>query len=135
MKRFVYVILAVLAITAVAVYAQQPKTTAPAPHDHHAMAAGEHHCNMMSSGKEMSDKTTAMDTKLQSLVTTMNSATGSDKVDAMSAVINELVAQRAQMHNGMMSMHGAMSGCCMKDGGVHTASKGMEGCPMHKGTR
>lgn len=135
MKKILYVVLTLLAITAVAVYAQQPKTT-PAGHEHHAMAAGgEHHCNMMSASKEMSDKASAMDAKLQSLVSSMNSASGDAKVEAMSAVINELVEQRTQMRNDMMSMHGEMSGCCMKGGeSAHAAdsAKGMEGCPMHR---
>lgn len=139
MKKILYVVLTLLAIASVAVYAQQPKAAAPAGHEHHMMAeGGEHHCDMTAANKEMTEKMNAMDTKLQSLVAAMNSAAGSGKVDAMSAVINELVAQRTQMRTQMMSMHGAMSGCCMKKGDAQHAAggmKGMEGCPMHKATK
>ena len=138
MKRIIYIVLTLLAIMAVAAYAQQPKTTS-AGHEHHAMAAsGEHHCNMMAANKEMSDKASVMDAKLQSLVSSMNSASGDAKVEAMSAVINELVAQRTQMRNDMMSMHGDMAGWCMKGGdSAHAAgsAKGMEGCPMHRASK
>ena len=46
----------------------------------------------------------AADTRLDKLVAEMNRATGSKKVEAMAAVINEMVAQRRQMQAHMMQM-------------------------------
>lgn len=44
------------------------------------------------------------DARLARLVSTMNRATGSKKVDAMAAVINELVAQRTMMRTHARQM-------------------------------
>lgn len=46
----------------------------------------------------------ASDARLDQLVQAMNSATGQKKVDAMAAVINELIAQRKQMRGHMRQM-------------------------------
>jgi hypothetical protein len=46
----------------------------------------------------------ASDARLDQLVQTMNTATGQKKVDAMAAVINELIAQRKQMRGHMRQM-------------------------------
>ena len=48
----------------------------------------------------------ASDARLDHLVQAMNSATGEKKVDAMAAVINELIAQRKQMRGHMRQMMG-----------------------------
>jgi hypothetical protein len=64
----------------------------------------------------------AADTRLDKLVDEMNRATGSKKVEAMAAVINEMVAQRRQMRahmmqtmdsGGRMMMHGYGRGAMM----------------------
>ena len=46
----------------------------------------------------------ASDARLDKLVEAMNSATGQKKVDAMAAVINELIAQRKMMRGHMRQM-------------------------------
>ena len=46
----------------------------------------------------------ASDARLDQLVRAMNSATGQKKVDAMAAVINELIAQRKTMRGHMRQM-------------------------------
>ena len=46
----------------------------------------------------------ASDARLDQLVQAMNSATGQKKVDAMAAVINELITQRKQMRGHMRQM-------------------------------
>ena len=46
----------------------------------------------------------AADARMDKLVGEMNRATGQKKVEAMAAVINELVAQRKQMRSHMMQM-------------------------------
>jgi hypothetical protein len=50
----------------------------------------------------------SLDRRLDSLVGRMNRATGNQKIAAMAAVINELVAQRKVMHGHMQQMHGQM---------------------------
>ena len=55
----------------------------------------------------------AADQKLDELVAKMNAARGNDRIDAMAAVITELVAQHKNMGAGMMRMGGMMS---MPDG-------------------
>lgn len=104
MKKIVLLIasLAILAFT-VAAFAQHGE---------------DHDCAAMMKQQEQQDA------KLQSLVDTMNKATGQAKVDAMAAVITELVAQRNAMRGEMheMMMH-HMSG-----GQEHS----MENCPMMK---
>ena len=59
----------------------------------------------MAEQKGMMAKMAAADQKVADLVATMNAATGEEKVTAMAALINELVAQRKQMHEscGMMN--------------------------------
>jgi hypothetical protein len=57
----------------------------------------------MMSGGMMRD---AGDARLDSLVQAMNQATGNRKVQAMAAVINELVAERRAMHEHMRQMMG-----------------------------
>lgn len=59
----------------------------------------------------MMAKMDSADTRLDRMVSDMNRATGARKVQAMSAVINELVAQRKQMRGhmqGMMEARGMM---------------------------
>jgi uncharacterized protein HemX len=61
-------------------------------------------------GMQMMD---SMNTRLDSLVSRMNRASGNAKITAMAQVINELVAQRKTMHQHMRQMmqsHGEMMG-------------------------
>ena len=90
-----------------AVSAQQP---APQPRDSVHMQARKGDTMGMMSGGMMRD---AGEAHLDSLVQAMNQATGNRKVQAMAAVINELVAQRRAMHEHMrqvMGNGGKMSG-------------------------
>lgn len=57
----------------------------------------------MTSGEMMRG---ASDARLDSLVQAMNHATGNKKVQAMAAVINELVEQRRAMHEHMRQVMG-----------------------------
>ncbi|HKU61587.1 MAG TPA: hypothetical protein VJQ44_10255 [Gemmatimonadales bacterium] len=50
----------------------------------------------------------SLDRRLDSLVDRMNRTSGNQKIGAMAAVINELVAQRKVMHGHMQQMHGSM---------------------------
>ncbi len=49
---------------------------------------------MMNKREQMHTDVKAMDKKLLGLVATMNAATGSDKTDAIAAVVSELVSHR-----------------------------------------
>jgi len=63
------------------------------------------HKQKMAEQKAMMAKMAAADQTLADLTARMNAAKGEDKVAAMAAVLNELVAQRKQMHQscGMMN--------------------------------
>ena len=63
------------------------------------------HEQRMAEQKAMMAKMAAADQTLADLAARMNAAKGEDKVAAMAAVLNELVAQRKQMHQscGMMN--------------------------------
>lgn len=72
---------------------------------HHGMNGGQ---EMMAMHQEMAQKLQAMDQKLDGLVTTMNKARGNAKMEAMAAVINELVAQRQEMRKMVSSFYPMM---------------------------
>jgi hypothetical protein len=55
----------------------------------------------------------SLNTRLDSLVSRMNRATGNTKVAAMADVINELVAQRRAMHEHMRTMMQSREGMPM----------------------
>lgn len=95
--------------------------------DHSSMAAGEGckdmDCkDMMATHEKMMADVKAMDAKLDEMVAAMNSASGDKKVDAMGALVTEMVSQRKQMQEMMMtmmhsmhSMHAMQSGCSGMD--------------------
>ncbi len=86
---------------------------------------------MMQMHETMQKHMADMDAKLNALVAEMNGAKGSRKVDKMAAVINEMVAQRAEMAETMMKMQPAMMEHMMEhmQSGMHA----MADCPMMKG--
>jgi len=70
----------------------------------------------MSMNQQMMEQRQAMDTRLEKLLADMNSATGSAKVSAMAAVINELVHQRSQLTHMMMTSQPMMMQMMMASG-------------------
>ncbi len=82
---------------------------------------------MMAMREGMMAKMKAADDRLDGLVAKMNAATESAKVDATAAVVTELVTQRRQMRDQMMSMESGMMGHTME----HMQSGTMD-CPMMK---
>lgn len=92
------------ALTPTGVFAQQ-----------HAMPAGGKMAGMADDGKHpmamhsqmMADMKT-MDAKLDRMIASMNAATGTARVDAMAAVINEMASQRKEMMMKMTGMEGQM---------------------------
>ena len=60
--------------------------------------------------EQMMAQMTAGDAKLDTLVKEMNTAKGDAKVDAVAAVVTELVSQQKAMHGHMGQMHQMMMG-------------------------
>ncbi len=77
--------------------------------------------SMMAMRTKMHEKMEMMDQGLDALVAEMNAASGAQKVEAVAAVVSELVAQRKSMR-GMM-MH-------MSAGKMHDMKSSMGSCPM-----
>jgi hypothetical protein len=106
---------AAIALGGGAAYGQ---TTSPAPEakpqpDRQAchMMVGEKEAGaMMAQCRQMMARMQADDQKLNELVTRMDAAKSPDNIDAVAAVVKELVAQRAQMRGEMMAMQGRMIG-------------------------
>lgn len=84
------------------------------------------HNQRMADQKGMMAKMATADQKIADLVAKMNAATGEEKVTAMTALINELVAQRTQMHEscGMMNKAPtAVTESTQPDHGAHHPEK------------
>jgi hypothetical protein len=100
---------------------------------------------MMAQRQQMMASMRALDQKLDALVSKMNAARGTDKVDAIAAVVKEMVTQRTQMRDQMMTMDDRMMGhmiqhmtsmqggmMSMMNGGQKSAVPSMDNCPMMK---
>ena len=97
---------------------------------------------MMAQRQQMMASMRTPDQKLDALVTKMNAARGTDKVDAIAAVVKEMVTQRTQMRDQMMTMDDRMMGHMMQhmtsmQGGMmsrgqSSAASSMDNCPMMK---
>jgi len=108
------------------------------------MVDESHAATMMTERQQMMANMRAMDQKLNDLVKKMDAARGTDKVDALAAVVKEMVSQRAQMRDRMMAMQAemmthmmqhmtAMQGGMMGNrGGQAGAMQSMTDCPMMK---
>ncbi|MFV2072050.1 MAG: hypothetical protein ACC742_05280 [Thermoanaerobaculales bacterium] len=92
-------------------------------HGDEAMEKGEMtdvHQKMMQKSEQMKKHCKMMDAKVDELANAMNSAEGESKIEAMTALLNELVSQRKMMHEKMMKMRGKMMSkmSCGKDDGA-----------------
>lgn len=85
---------------------------------------------MMGEHDKMMAEMKAADLRLDALVGRMNAATGQPKVDATAAVVNEMVAQRKSMHDGMMKMMPGMMAHMMEH--MQEGKDSMAMCPMMK---
>ncbi len=126
MRRSLIGLLAALGIP-VLVLAQ---SGAPAEHQHATtQGPASNQSQMMQMHQKMMDEMAAMDQKLDALVTQMNAAQGQAKVDAMAAVITEMINQRKQMREQMTSTMGrGMMGGMM--GGEPEGAMGTSGGMM-----
>jgi hypothetical protein len=95
-----FAVLAIFPFLSNGASAQGPSAAAPA---RNPMMMGQ---NMMAT---MKTDNTAADERLTPLLDRMNAATGQAKVDAMAAVVTELVAQRAIERGQMAQMSGMMT--------------------------
>jgi regulator of PEP synthase PpsR (kinase-PPPase family) len=103
----------------------EPQAAKAEPH-HTGMAADKaaRHQAMMAEHEKMMAEMKAADQRLDDLVVKMNAASGTEKVDAIAAVVSEIVAQRQAMRGGMMKMqHGMM-------GQMQSGKGPMMMCPM-----
>lgn len=92
---------------------------------------------MMDKCQEMMEKHEAMQVKmaerdahLQERIDAMNAATGETKVEAIAAVINELIEQRHAMHDMMMKMGPEMMRHMMEHMHPEMTDEMMGKCPM-----
>lgn len=104
-------IVTVLALACASGLAAQQPGGHPGPGPRHGTdsAGARMHAMMQQHAREMD----SLDARLDSLVNRMNRSTGNARVDAMAAVITELVAQRRAMrahHREMMHAPGMMHG-------------------------
>jgi len=77
---------------------------------HRGMGGGMMSAERQQMRAQMQEQMRAHDAKLDELVAAMNQAEGQAKVDAIAAVINELVAQRRQMRAHQEQMWQMRSG-------------------------
>lgn len=73
--------------------------------------------DMMKMHEQMMAEMNAADTRLDALVKDMNAATGDAKLNAVAAVVSELVRQQKSMHGHMGQMHQMMM-MMMSGGGM-----------------
>jgi hypothetical protein len=133
MKKWRAVIIALVFVSLpVFVLAQQPATPSPPPHEHPAGPGGkmdtgmtEQHKDWQAKHDKMVAEMKAMDSRLDEKLAAMNAAKGDQKVEAMAAVINELVSQRKEMRGNFGPMHQGMRCPMMKQ-------QGAMDCPMMK---
>jgi len=131
MKKWWVVIIALAFLTLpVFAVAQQATTPSTPPHEHPAgpeskMDTTEKSKDWQAKHEKMVAEMKAMDTRLDEKLAAMNAATADQKVEAMAAVINELVSQRKEMRANFGPMHHGMRGPMM-------AHEGAMDCPMMK---
>jgi len=89
--------------------------------------------SMMAQHQQMLSTMNADDSKLNELVGRMKAAKGSARLDAMSAVISELVSEREQAGRQMMAMEPQMMQHMlthMQSGTMAGMLKSMQSCPL-----
>ena len=110
MGRTLGAVMAVTVACASGLAAQQPGGhPGPGPRHGSDSAGARMHSMMQQHAREMD----SLDARLDSLTSRMNRSTGNARVEAMAAVITELVAQRRAMrahHREMMQGPGMMHG-------------------------
>jgi hypothetical protein len=133
------IVTAIVAGCAAVVMSAVPSIASQTPpaHQHAAAAkakpapAMEVKCQaMMAEHEKMMADMKAADQRLDGLVATMTAASGQAKVDATSAAVAEIVAQRTTMRDGMMKMQEGMMAHMMEH--MQAGKDSMASCPMMK---
>lgn len=135
MKRWGTVIMAVVLVSLpVLGLSQQAAPPPPAPPERPPGAEGKSDLGKMERSEDwqtrhekMAAAIKAMDARLDEKVAAMNAAKGEQKIEAMAAVINELVAQRKEMKATFGPMHHGMKCPMMGQSGGMPPD-----CPMMK---
>jgi len=87
---------------------------------------------MMADHEKMTAELQAADGRLDALVAKMNAASGTEKAAATAAVVNEMVAQRRTVRDGMMKMEQGTLGHMMEHMQAGAGKGAMATCPMMK---
>jgi hypothetical protein len=85
---------------------------------------------MMAEKQKMMAEMKAADQRIDGLVSSMNAASGMDKMAATAAVVTEMVTQHRTMRDGMMKMQEDMMGHMMEH--MQAGADSMAMCPMMK---
>jgi hypothetical protein len=136
-KRIVTAMMAGCAAVAISAVPGLAAQTPAAPHQHAATEKAKPPSDMaakcqamMAEREQMMTDMKAADQRLDDLVARMNTASDTEKVAATVAVVNELVAQRRAMRDGMMKMQHGMMGHMMEH--MQAGKDSMAMCPMMK---
>lgn len=132
--------LATIAPTAITSFSAQPQEHR---HEHaqpeEAQPLSQRCAAMSEMHQKMMDRMGQADMRLSDLADRMNEASGEAKVEAMAALLNEIVAQRKSMHAHMSTMHERMMGhmmehmaASMPDDERRAMHEAMKDCPMMK---
>ena len=119
-NRLLWVLAIVVLAVGSAIVAQQPSASQQ-PQMPMQMGQMNGCMSMMQGMQKMPAALKEMDDRLAPLVADMNKAAGSEKVDRMAAVLNEMTTQRKQMHDQIAGM---MSGMMQGGGGMSCATGG-----------
>ena len=85
---------------------------------------------MMAEREQMAAAMKVADGRLGELATKMNGAPDAEKANAIAAVVNEMIAQRRAMQDGMMTMQHGMMAHMMEH--MQAGKESMAMCPMMK---
>ncbi|OIQ03162.1 MAG: hypothetical protein AUK55_00340 [Syntrophobacteraceae bacterium CG2_30_61_12] len=99
-------------------FAQQAQTQTPAASAQaQTRTAPEHTMSdqYMKERDEMMSRMQEMDARLDAKIALMDAAKGDQKVEAMAAVLKEMVSQRKEMQEQMMKTHGMGKGRMMEN--------------------
>ncbi|MHC1727829.1 MAG: hypothetical protein AB9866_17800 [Syntrophobacteraceae bacterium] len=134
MKKMLFVLVLALLVMPCTFLAQDKAAAAAAPEGTQVQSAAPERSmspermqrreDRMKRHDEMVAKKKEMDARLDEKVAAMDAAKGDQKVEAIAAVIKEMVAQRKSMQEQMMKRHHGMKG---KHGRMGRGMEGKEG--------
>lgn len=102
MKKMRFILPLVLACSALSLYGQEEQMPMM------GMGSGKWATAHRQMHQEMVERWRDQDTKLDQLLRDVQTATGAQKVDALQALVTEMIAQRKDTHERMARMHERM---------------------------